>query len=116
MRIILAVGTLLFASCTSTPQPLATGVVPLRGVPGTSTCRSKEPYSGSFAVLRLNEPLDFGTFRGATEVELILGEAEHTQYGRYIGKPAMVSCALSQSFLCGYPQLVCGVSAISAEP
>lgn len=116
MRIFLAVVTVLLASCASTTQPLATETVVLRGTPGTTMCRTSEPYSGSFAALRLVEPLDFGSLRGATEVELIMGEADHVQYGRYIGKQALVSCKLSESFLCGYPQITCGVSAISVEP
>jgi hypothetical protein len=67
-------------------------------------------------VLRLAEPLDFGSLRGVMEVELIMGEADHVQYDRYSGKPALVSCELSESSLCGYPQITCGVSAISVEP
>lgn len=116
MRIFLAVVTALLASCVSTAQPLSADIVVLRGIPGTATCRTSEPYSGSFAALRLAEPLDFGSLRGVMEVELIMGEADHVQYDRYVGKPVLVSCELSESFLCGYPQITCRVSAISVEP
>ncbi len=119
MRIFLAVGVVFLASCASNsnsnskPQPAK---VVLHGIPGSTTCRPAEPYNGSFAVLRLAEPLDFGSLRGVMEVELIMGEADHVQYDRYSGKPALVSCELSESSLCGYPQITCGVSAISVEP
>lgn len=114
MSRFLAFVTVLLAGCVSA-EPQAE-VVTLRGEPGEATCRLPAPYSGVFAVLRLDSPVSFGSLEGVTEVELIMHEPEFVQYGSYIGRPSTVSCRLGESGLCGYPQLACGVTAMLVEP
>jgi hypothetical protein len=106
----------LLASCAGgTPSSINESVA-LQGVPGNAVCSSTEPYGGSFAVLKLKVPITFGSLRNVTQVELLMDEPQFVQYGHYIGKNTQVSCRLSQSNLCGYPQVSCGVSSIQVEP
>ncbi len=116
MRTLAALTAMFLASCSTVAPSVPTAAVVLRGVPGNSKCLSPQPYSGSFAVLQLAEPLSFGSLRNVTQVELLMDEPEFVQFGRYAGKTSLVSCRLSESSLCGYPQVSCGVSSIKVEP
>ena len=106
----------LLASCAGATPSSINESVALQGVPGNAVCSTTEPYSGSFAVLKLKEPITFGSLRNVTQVELLMDESHFVQYGRYIGKNTQVLCRLSQSNLCGYPHVSCGVSSIQVEP
>ena len=114
MRNLVVLAFIFLASCASVPPSSVTTV--LRGVPGNATCASSEPYSGSFAVLHLSEPMSFGSMRNVSQVELLMDEPLFVQYGQFIGKSAVVSCRLSESSLCGYAQVWCGASSIKVEP
>ncbi len=116
MRTLAALAAMFLASCSTVGPSVPAASVVLRGVPGNSQCLSRDAYSGSFAVLRLAEPLSFSSLRNVTQVELLMDEPEFVQFGRYTGKTSLVSCRLSESSLCGYPQVSCGVSAIKVEP
>ena len=116
MRNLIVTAVLLLASCASDPSlGLPTSVV-LRGIPGNATCLTPRPYSDTFPVLKLAEPIRFGSNRNVKQVELIMDEPLFVQFGQFIGKPSIVSCRLSESSLCGYPQVSCGASSIKIEP
>ena len=116
MHRLAAFSVVLLASCAGATPSSINESVALRGVAGNAVCSTSVPYSGSFAVLKLKEPINFGSLRNVTQVELLMDEPHFAQYGRYVGKNAQVSCRLSQSNLCGYPQISCGVSSIQVEP
>ena len=116
MRNLVVTAAMLLASCASSPPPAFPAPVVLHGIPGNATCHTPEPYSGSFAVLRLAEPIRFESSRNVTQVELIMDEPLFVQYGNFIGKPSVVSCLLSESSLCGYPQVSCRARSIKIGP
>jgi hypothetical protein len=117
MQRIVALTVFLLCSCSTAPYQLGSNPnAVLLGVPGNTACATSDPYSGTLAILNLTEPVSFGSVRDANYVELIMPERYHVQYGRYTGKPVRVTCELTESGLCGYPQIACAVVEMRVEP
>ena len=43
-------------------------------------------------------------------------ERYHVQFGQYLGKTVQATCELTESGLCGYPQVACAVVEMRVEP
>ena len=117
MARFVALTTVFLCSCSTAPYELGSNAnAVLRGVAGNSTCATSEPYSGTLAVLDLAQPVTFGSIRNARRVELIMPEPYHVEFGRYDGKMVQATCELTESGLCGSPQLACAVVDLRLEP
>lgn len=88
----------------------------VRGVAGNATCATSVPYSGTLAVIELVQPMTFGSISSAHRIELIMPERYHVQFGHYVGKTVQATCELTESTLCGYPQIACAVVEMRVEP
>ena len=116
MARLLTLVILFLTGCATLAGTPKSALITLQGIPGKSTCRQPSRYGESFAVLHLAQPVAFGSLQDATEVELIMDEPEFNEYESYIGRRSRVDCRLGESSLCGYPQVACGVTAMSVEP
>ena len=117
MTRIVALTAAFLCSCSTTPYDLGSNPnAVLRGIAGSSTCVTSAPYSGTLAVIDLAEPISFGSIATAHRIELIMPERYHTQFGRYAGKTIQATCELTESGLCGYPQIACAVVDMRIEP
>ena len=117
MARLVALAAALLSSCSTTPYELGSNPsTVVRGVVANATCATSVPYSGTLAVLELAQPLRFGSISGARRVELIMPEQYHLQFGHYLGKSVQATCELTESGLCGYPQIACAVVDMRVEP
>ena len=117
MARFIALTAVFLCSCSTAPYELGSNPnAVLRGVVVNSTCETAEPYSGSLAVLDLAQPVTFGSISNARRVELIMPERYQVEFGRYDGKMVQATCELTESGLCGSPQLACAVVDLRLEP
>lgn len=117
MARFVALAAAFLCSCTTTPHELGGNPnTVVRGVAGIATCATSAPYSGTLAVIELVQPMTFGSISNAHRLELIMPERYHVQFGRYVGKTVQATCELTESTLCGYPQIACSVVEMRVEP
>lgn len=117
MARFVALAAAFLCSCSTSPYELGSNPnAVMRGVAGNATCATSAPYSGTFAVIELAQPVAFGSINNARRVELIMPERYHVQFGQYVGKTVQATCELTESGLCGHPQVACAVVEMRVEP